>query len=229
MAKFYSLLLVFVLAGCIQTREGIRETEQKRAVQDQVSQMQRTNAETSSRYQELNQDLREMNGRIEVLENKMNQLSLHMKDQKGGDQAMNLAQEKKIQALQEEITKFEAQIVILSQNVEALRAAPAAVDTPKASGGNTFDVAEDLFEKKEFKKAIHAYQKFRDQNPKSKKNAKAIYKIGLSFQELGLKEDAKPFFEDLIAKYPQSEEAKLAKAKLAGGEEKKPKKKKKEG
>ena len=59
-----------------------------------------------------------------------------------------------------------------------------------------------------------AYQKFRDQNPKNKKFAKATLKIGLAFNELGLKDEAKTFLEEVVAKFPQSEEAKQAKSKL---------------
>lgn len=233
MAKFYKLapvtLFAFVFSGCIMTRGDVKEMEQKKVVQDQVQTLQKSTAEQTSKFTEINQDLRELTGRVEVVENKVGQLNSHLKDKQGGDQAVNQALDKRLTALQEEVAKLEGQVVILSQELQAMKTA-AAAEPQKAS---TLDAADDLFDKKEYKKAVLAYQRFRDQNPKSKKLAKATYRIGLCFSELGLKDDAKSFWEDVIAKYPSSEEAKLAKAKLnPGSDEKhsKPKaKKKKDG
>ena len=50
--------------------------------------------------------------------------------------------------------------------------------------------------------------------PNGKKYALATLKIGIAFQELGLKEDAKTFFDDVIAKNPNSPLAKQAKERL---------------
>ena len=44
----------------------------------------------------------------------------------------------------------------------------------------------------------------------------ALYKIGLSFESLGMKDDAKGFYQELIEKHPKSQEAKKAKAKMKG-------------
>lgn len=211
MAKSSSLIFVscLLLTGCVMTRNDVKEMEQKKAVQDQVVNLQKSAADQSTRFSEINSDMRDLNGRIDVVENKITQVNNQLRDQKGGDAQRSQELEKRVSALQEEIVKLEGQIVVMAQELQALKAAPTPVDAKTA-----FESAEDLFEKKEWKKAILAYQKFRDANPKSKKFPKATLRIGLAFNELGMKDEAKTFFEEVLAKYPSSEEAKQAKSKL---------------
>jgi len=42
----------------------------------------------------------------------------------------------------------------------------------------------------------------------------ALYKIGMSFESLGMGEDAKGFYQELVEKYPKSPEAKKARKKV---------------
>ena len=67
---------------------------------------------------------------------------------------------------------------------------------------------------KKWKDAIVVFSKYRDQFPKGKKYADATYKIGVCFQELGMKEEAKPFLEEVVAKFPGTSEAKKASFRL---------------
>lgn len=217
MAKFFehsfrSLIAAMTLTlftGCIVTRSDVKELEQKKVVQDQVVNLQKANADQASKFSEINTDLRELNGRIDVVENKIVQIHSLLKERQGGDAQKSQELERKVSALQEEIVKLEGQVVVMAQELQSLKAAPAPSDAKSA-----FESAEDLFEKKEWKKAILAYQKFRDSNPKHRKFPKATLRIGLAFNELGMKDEARTFFEEVVAKYPQSEEAKQAKSKL---------------
>ncbi|PWU15306.1 MAG: hypothetical protein C5B49_12025 [Bdellovibrio sp.] len=211
----------FLATGCLQTRTDLKEAEQKKAVQDQVVYLQKSAADQTAKFSDINNDLREMDGRIAALENKVNQVNTQLKDKQGGESQKNQDLEKRLSALQDEMAKIEGQMVVMAQEVQSLK----STGSPGGDGKNTFETGEDLFERKEWKKAILAYQRFRDQNPKSKKFVKATLRIGLSFQELGLHEEAKTFFEEVMNRFPQSDEAKVAKTKLAQGEE--PHKKKK--
>lgn len=198
-----------VLSGCIMTRNDVKDMEQKKLVQDQVVTLQKSAADQTAKFNEINTDLREMNGRIEVLEKQVGQLALLLKDKQGGDAQKNSELERKLSALQEEIVKLEGQVVVMAQDLQNLKTQKAP-----ASDKSSFRAAEELFAKKEWKKAILAYQKFRDKNPKSKKFPKATFRIGLAFTELGLTDEAKTFFEEVIAKYPKSDEARKAKSRL---------------
>lgn len=56
---------------------------------------------------------------------------------------------------------------------------------------------------KALRKAILSYQRVIEV-PQSAKNESAFYKIGLSFEQLGLKFEAAAFYKEFIAKYPKS-------------------------
>lgn len=56
---------------------------------------------------------------------------------------------------------------------------------------------------KALKQAILAYQRVIE-DPKSEKNDAALLKIGMSFEQLGLKEEAKAFYKEVIDKHGKS-------------------------
>lgn len=78
----------------------------------------------------------------------------------------------------------------------------------------TFLRAESYYGLKQYKKAIVDYSKFPEKFPQSRRLPESLYKIGLSFEGLGMKEDARAFFQDLVDRFPKSDEAKKAKSKL---------------
>ncbi len=84
-----------------------------------------------------------------------------------------------------------------------------------SASGTAYDTAQDFFGKKEWKKAILSYQKYVDESSKGKNVADAKYKIGVCFQELGMKEEAMAFYEEVIANYAKAEAGKKAKIRLA--------------
>lgn len=199
-------LVVALLPGCLKTRGEVREGDKKKTVQDQVITLQKSAADQGSRFTEIEDELRTMNGRLEVMENRLGQAQ----ERQTGDAAKTQDLERKVSLLQEEIVRLNGTIEALNQEMNALKAgATAAIPEPTGEKG-AFDLAEDYFTKKEWRKAVLAFQKFRDQNPKSKRFPKATLRIGQSFQELGMKDDAKTFYEEVVAKFPKSEEAKQA-------------------
>jgi TolA-binding protein len=232
MKKFNVRSLVFtvacasLLSGCLMTREDVAEEEQKKAVQQQVTTLQKNTAEAQNRYSEVNDELRELHGKIEALDNR---ISTSNKDREKGQLATDQLiadTNKKNQALQEEVQKLETQVSFLNQELVKLSAAQQAGQTvqvgatvPQKGGDKkkdpqTFKFGEDLFAKKEWKEAILNYQKYRDAFPTGKNYPMATYKIGLSFQELGMKDEARTFFEDVVNRFPESSLAKQAKIHL---------------
>ncbi len=73
---------------------------------------------------------------------------------------------------------------------------------------------ESLYAKENYKKAILDYSALQEKYPKSKFIPKALLKIGMSFDALGMKSDAKPFYQEILEKHAKAPEAKIAKAKL---------------
>ncbi|MEZ0390866.1 MAG: tetratricopeptide repeat protein [Pseudobdellovibrionaceae bacterium] len=215
----YALVgFLFLGTACetFMTRADVKEVEQKRQMQDQVVNLQKTTADTNNRFADIESDLRSLNGKIEVLENKLSQSGQDREKLRAANDQSQADSTKKIQILQEEIARMQEQIGTLSAELNAMKTAAASHESASSSGGkkDLFDIAEDLFEKKEWRKAILNYQKFRDANPKSKHFAEATYKIGVCFQELGMKDEAKTFYDEVISKNPNSADAKKAKTRL---------------
>lgn len=216
---------VVLLCACqgLVTREGMRDQEQKKEIVERVSTLQKSNADVNNRFADIESDLREVHGRVEVVENRLGQnTSAYDKARKGTDEQLAESQ-KKIGILQDEISKLQDQVASLAGELANLKMAPPAAAAPAASASDkvdakgekgAFEVAEEFFDKKEWRKAILNYQKFREAKPKHKKVPEAIYKIGVSFQELGMKDEAKTFYDEVIAKYAGSVEAKKSKIRL---------------
>ncbi len=218
--------LVFVVAaatlfltGCLKTRNEVKDTEQRQVMQQQVVTLQKTNADTSGRFSDLEEQVRNLNGRVDVVENRVD------KNDSGSGAAIKNYQEQnrdlnqKVMILQEALTKMEKDLLILNADLQAMKAEKAAAHaekTAKQSKKDVYEIGQEFFSKKDWKQAILNYQKYRDDNPKGSKFADATYKIGVAFQELGMKDEAKTFFDEVTAKYPKSEEARRAKVRLKG-------------
>lgn len=78
----------------------------------------------------------------------------------------------------------------------------------------TYYRAESYFKLKQYKKAIVDYSRFPEKFTRSKRMPSALFRIGSSFDALGMKEDAKGFYQELVDKFPKTSEAKKARSKL---------------
>ncbi len=89
---------------------------------------------------------------------------------------------------------------------------------PKSSSADAaqFWIAEVYYRQKWYEKAILEYQKVIEGYPKGNKIQAALLKQGFSFFNLGDKANGKLVLKELIKKFPNSNEAKIAKQKLEG-------------
>ena len=218
-----NLKLVFFLSAflfltsCLKTRSELGDNYQSQVYTkkqaDNQKQQSLEPADTPAKIDEKDELIRALNGRVESLENQITQLQKDKQENPDGQ---------KIQLLQDALTKMQADLEKLQTEAAAKAAAPppTAPDTTidkKAGVRTNFDLAQDYFAKKDFKNAILEYQKFIDANAKTKSKLipEAKYKIGLSFESLGLKDEAQSFYEELAAQNSQTEFGKKAKQKLA--------------
>ena len=219
---FKALFMCVVLsssAGCLKTRNDVKETETRQVMQQHVTTLQRTNADVSTRFLETDERMRELIGRVEELENKIQSGNQNLELQLKSSQQGQLETNQKVMVLQEALSKMEAQVLQLTAELQNLRAEPVSRSSGVSSSKSereTFAQGQDLFAQKDWKKAILLFQKYRDENPRGKNFAEATYKIGVSFQELGMKDEAKTFYEEVIATYGKTESAKKAKTRLKG-------------
>ncbi len=163
------------------------------------------------RFEEIDEQMRTLNGRVDALENRVNQADAVSASEKQSVTTMAKAIDDKFVVYEEELKKLGLQIQALNEKVAQIKAPVAAsVQSGSAKSRSAYDEGEELFNKKSWKEAIVEYSKYREANPKGKMYADATYKIGVCFQELKLKDEAKAFFDEVIAKSPNSKEAKKA-------------------
>ncbi len=82
------------------------------------------------------------------------------------------------------------------------------------SDNSRFWIGESYYKDGNFEEAILAYEELFKENPKSDKIAGAMLKQGLAFYSLKDQKTGGIIMEKLIEKYPDSEQAKLAKKKM---------------
>lgn len=173
------LAVTFGLTGCLKTRNEVREGEQRQVMAQQVTTLQKTNADTGSRFQEVEEMMRDLNGRVDVVENKLERSAAGADGNLKASQAHNAEMNSKVNLLQEALTKMEGQLFQLTAEVQALKAdKAAAVATAQAQQAqatatkakkDSYEVAKEYFDKKDWKQAILNFQKYRDDNPKGGK------------------------------------------------------------
>lgn len=208
-----------VLTGCLKTRNEVQESEQRSVNQQQVVQMQRVNADVGNRFSELEEEMRHLNGRVDVVENQIE------KGQSGVELGLKASQQQttelnqKVILLQEALIKMEKDLDSMHVEVQALKSERGTSHTEKnvsSTKKDHYELAQDFFDKKDWKQAVLSYQKYRDESPKGAKWSEATYKIGVSFQELDMQDEAKTFYDEVVSKFPKSEEARRAKVRLKG-------------
>jgi len=219
---FLLLFLPTLLVGCLQTRDTQKEHDEKQVLQKQLSTLQTTSADTNVRFQDFDEENRRLAGRVEALEVKFSQFSSKNEKSSGTFDAKlkenNEIYKEEFARIGIELTQIKEQLVALQNEgrraAEARAAADVASTKGAESGKDAFKAAEAKFEKKNWKEAILDYEKYRAQHPRGKQFSPATYKIGVCFQELGMSEEAKAFYEEVLAKYPKSKDAEKATMRL---------------
>ena len=205
----------FASSGCLVTRSEMSSQEQTKTNNQKMADNQKEQAEQKPDPDEV---MRQLIGRVEVLETQLNQMKSE-KAQAALTPANPSVDAVKFQAMQEAMIKLEDKMQKIDAEKQAIAAAIAAKahaeeELKTQSKLSPFQVAEVHFKNKEWKKAILSYQKYSEENPKGKMVAESKYKIGVSFQELGLKDEAIAFYEEVVAQFPATEIGKKAKFRL---------------
>lgn len=213
--------ITFLSTGCLATRDQIKQTDNRKEAQQQIL------AQQQAQYQDLETEIRNLNGRIASLENNLGLAGAEKRALEGKLVSEKSQFESRLKIYEEALSKMEQQYLALSQKVEALQisaasqatSAPSPATASKATAPakaktNLFDQAEEDFKKKNFRQAIVNYQLYREKNPKGPQYSEATYKMGVCFQELDMNSEAAPFFNEVVEKFPKSKAAEKAKIRL---------------
>lgn len=205
---FFSLKMIvlpFLITSCLQTRSALRGG----SAGTPVTAQQQKAAEEAIKKEDTDKEFRELYGRIETVEK----------------QVAEAKDSEKVKMLETRLAVMETEMNLLKTTVSELNAKAKkealmmssderASTSPKEIVKNPLLNANKHFGEKKWEDAILAYEEYRKNNPKGKEYPEATLKIGLCFQNMGLKDDAKVFFKEVADKYPKTKEAETAKSKL---------------
>lgn len=196
------------LTACLQTRANLRGSQGSTTP---VTVQQQKAAEDVLKKEDNDKEFRELYGRIETVEKQVSE---------GKDS-------EKIKSLETRLAQMETDMGLLRATVSELNAKSKkeaqmmSSDERAEKGAKSAPVSKSAlsdaakhFNEKKWDDAILAYEDYRKKNPKGAEYAEATLKMGLCFQNMGLKDDAKVFFKEVVEKYPKSKEADTAKSKL---------------
>jgi len=102
---------------------------------------------------------------------------------------------------------LDSSIELLRREFSDIKKSIPKVEKAPVQKKTILEQAEEHFNNEKWKQAILVYEEFRKQNPQSDKFAEATLNIGLSFQKLELKEEAKVFLQEVMDQFPRSKEA----------------------
>ncbi len=126
--------------------------------------------------------------------------------------------EKTVEDTSEQGRYSAAKLLLDKGEFESARKAFEAFLKPYPESDNAdnarFWIAESYYREKWYEKAILEYQKVIENYPKGNKVSAALLKQGYAFANLGEKANARLILNELIKKFPQSNEAKIAVEKL---------------
>ncbi len=227
-----SALLIFgmiVLSGCPLLTRQDEEEQERQQIKQQVTDIQKKKADDDAQLGEVQNDVRVIAGRVEGLEHLQKQKEAALRNEIEDLKRQIAQQNEKIKLLDEHMTQSEQKLLAAMQTTLTPPAPPPEKARPekgekpekkdkksdkKAMSADPFDEAETLFASKDFKKAIVKYEAYREKNPKGTKVPEATYKIGVSFDEIGMRKDAKEFYQEVLDKHGTTKSAKKAKFRL---------------
>ncbi|OFZ69465.1 MAG: hypothetical protein A3K03_02445 [Bdellovibrionales bacterium RIFOXYD1_FULL_44_7] len=228
-----SLIVCFASSGCLKTRAQLKEEGSDKDVNKPIA-AEVKDVQPQGRYEidEIKGEITRLTGRIEDVERQGKQANqgVSAEDLKKLENRMVELEQAQASML-ETMKKAQASIPVPDQTEllekgktqfregefdQAIASFSIYLKNPRAKKAEeaTFYRAEAYYELKQYKKAIVDYSKFPEKYTKSKRLRAALLKIGYSFDALGMKEDAKGFYQELVDKFPKSNEAKIAKKKL---------------
>ena len=204
-------LIALLCAGCVTTRSQLKQEEEKKEIQSTI---QETRATSEVRFQDIESQFRNLNGRIEVVEHHLHELRQDRAKQEKDRKLDQELLDNKFKLIQEALLKIEGELQKMSGEIVALKYKKKKESESVKNDVGNYTQAEQDFAKKRWKEAIVGYQKYRDLNPKGRRYDDSTYKIGVCFQELGLKSEAKVFYQEVIEKFPTSRLAQKAQYRL---------------
>ena len=211
MLKYLLLGLAVFLSGCVTTMGG-----------EEVARLQyglgRLNKQTNEALEKIEKKEESLENKLAVLEDEVKELKNEIdvnrqaliKIEPGvvSAQGWLLPQEKESQLFQtaySDYLKGQYSLAVMGLQ-EYLRLNPQGSRAAEAE----YWLAESFFSQKDFKSAVEEFDKLIKNHPKSRWAAPGLYKKALALAKDGKDADALVIAEEIITKFPKSDESRLA-------------------
>lgn len=164
-------------------------------------------------------DIELFNHKIEQIENRQRNLYQLLEEQKKAP--VNKTENSKPVANKEQAA-YQSAVDLVLVNKEYQQAISAfeafVIDYPKSNyvDNSQYWLGQLLYKQKKRKEARSAFLIVIDDFPKSNKRADSLFKVGIIDEYLGELASAKGFYQKVLAEYPNSSAAGLAKQRLQG-------------
>lgn len=210
--NYLILFLLPFFVGCLglQTRNDSvykRESET-------VMNLRTENANLKAQLVSYQEQLRQYAGKVEELEIRLSRSEEGNVKRLGQENAELKAYKESVSALLDEKRKLINKITELeaSNQTHAKQLKEA-----KRSAASHLKKGDGFFDDKKWAEAAAEYQSYREKSSskKSEDYAMVTYKIGVCFQELGMKEEARTFYQSVIDKNGKAKAAKYAKYRIS--------------
>lgn len=232
---FMTLTLAIALSGCLKTRSQIKDDDRGEIQAQPPARVDDSKAQQYA-IEEMKSELSRISGKVEDIEKERRE-EAESKDRVTRDDLKRLdarlAEFEQAQAnIIAEIKRLDAglsqvdQVDLFEKGKKAYKAGEHEdalklfAQYLRAPNGKFVEEARFLrgevyFELQDCRKAVAEYTPFQEKFQASKFAPKAFLRMGLCFEQMGMKNDAKLFFQELVDKYPKSPEAKSAQKKLS--------------
>lgn len=183
-------LFIVMSTGCLslKTRDQIQDVEKVSQQQDlRTQQGQQRPMSLKAEMVEVQTNMRDFNGRLELLER----------------QQKNPLKSSLSQDILTELRSFKTQLNAMSQRITDLEK-KLFIATNTSAKSFLYLEGDDFFKKEQWQNAILSYEKYRSKNPDGPHWSEATFKIGRSFEQLELFQEAKAFYQEILDKQPKS-------------------------
>lgn len=175
-----------------QIEELRNELTRQRTLVEETTQANRQLAEEVRKLEALKEENRVLATRVQAIEQRAVDEELQQKKQAEEREKAGFDQGKAFfdQGKYEEAAEIFRSVVKKAKGEESKKA--------------HFHLAESYFNLKDWESAAVEYADFKKQHPKDNLVPTAIYRLALSFKNMGKPKEAKLFYDELIERYPKS-------------------------
>lgn len=224
------VLVTVLFSTACRTKSELRREQELEKLKTEFKEARDVKADVETTMEELRGEVARLSGLTEQQASQMNELTEDLKaqiatlsarlqslEQKSANVAQNPPAEAERTVAAEKKPSFEAGKALYDDGkfesaIEVLRAVIGNPANPEEARKSQYLLGDACFGAKDYGSAALEFAEFRKAYPKDNLVPSAIYKQATAFKNMGKKQEAKLFYQDVVDRYPASPFAARAKA-----------------